>query len=247
MRRKLIAGNWKMHGHLELVRKLVAAARSAAGGAAEVLVCPPFPYLLPALEGARGSLLQVGAQDCAATAAGAYTGAVAANMLADCGVRYCLVGHSERRQLFGEGDATVAAKFQQAQAAGLRPILCVGESLAERDAGATRATVLRQIDAVLAAAGVAALENAVIAYEPVWAIGTGRTASANQAQEVHDWIRSHVQKLDAKISSSVQILYGGSVKAANARELLRQPDIDGALVGGASLDPQEFAAIVAAA
>lgn len=247
MRRKLIAGNWKMHGHLEMVRVLVGAARAMADGPAEVLVCPPFPYLLPAVEAARGSALRIGAQDCAATAAGAFTGAVAASMLADCGVQHCLVGHSERRQFFGESDATVAAKFQQAQAAGLRPILCVGETLDERDAGVTRAIVLRQIDAVVAAVGVAALENALVAYEPVWAIGTGRTASAHQAQEVHDWIRSHVQKLDAKISGSVQILYGGSVKAANARELLRQPDIDGALVGGASLDPQEFAAIIAAA
>jgi triosephosphate isomerase (TIM) len=248
MRRKLIAGNWKMHGRLAQVHEWVAASRAAAIAhpGVDVLVCPPFPYLLPAIEGAAGSPLKVGAQDCAGAEAGAYTGAVAAPMLADCGAGHCLVGHSERRQLFGDTDAVVAAKVQRAQAAGLVPVLCVGETLVERDAGRTREVVLAQLDAVFAL-GAAVLERLVIAYEPVWAIGTGRTASASQAQEVHGWIRSHVQGLDAKISGSVRILYGGSVKAANAAELLRQPDIDGALVGGASLDPREFAAIVAAA
>lgn len=248
MRRKLIAGNWKMHGRLEQVRVLVEAARVAAGHhpGVDVLVCPPFPYLLPAAAAAAGSGLQVGAQDCADSDAGACTGGVSAPMVADCGASHCLVGHSERRQLFGDSDDMVRAKYLRVLAAGLVPVLCVGETLAQRDAGQTRDVVLSQLRAVLAD-GAPGLDRLVIAYEPVWAIGTGRTATALQAQEVHHWIRSHVQQLDARISGSVRILYGGSVKAANAAELLRQPDVDGALVGGASLDPREFAAIVAAA
>lgn len=249
MRIPLIAGNWKMHGNQQRALDLVAAARLAAdhNSSVEVLVCPPFPYLLPAAVAAAGSRLSIGAQDCAATAAGAWTGEVAASMVADCGARWCLVGHSERRQSFGESDQLVAQKFLQAQGAGLTPILCVGETLTERESGHTMVVVARQIASVLAAAGIKAFANAVLAYEPVWAIGTGRTASNAQAQEVHAAIRSQIAKEDVMIASSLRIVYGGSVKPANAGGLLAEADIDGALVGGASLDSQEFAAIVAAA
>jgi triosephosphate isomerase len=195
----------------------------------------------------KGSGVALGAQSVCAEAQGAFTGEVSAAMLKDVGCRYVLVGHSERRQLYGESDELVARKFVAAQSQGLVPVLCVGETLEEREAGQTLAVISRQMDAVLTVSGVAALGQAVVAYEPVWAIGTGRTATPEQAQEVHATIRSKIAGVDATIGGLVRILYGGSVKASNARELFAMPDIDGGLVGGASLKADEFARICAGA
>ena len=249
MRRPLVAGNWKMHGsraeNAGLVRTLLDLLKPEAR--AEVLLCPPFVYLWEVGRQLKDSDVALGAQSICAEAQGAFTGEVSGAMLRDVGCRYVLVGHSERRQLYGESDALVARKFMAAQSAGLLPVLCVGETLEEREAGRTGEVVSRQVDAVLAVSGVAALERAVIAYEPVWAIGTGRTASPAQAQEVHAMIRAQVAALDGTIAASVRILYGGSVKASNARELFAMADIDGGLVGGASLKADEFAQICAAA
>jgi triosephosphate isomerase len=249
MRQPLVAGNWKMHGsraeNASLVNDLLDLL--PAGKRAEILVCPPFPYLLETGRLLKDSGVQLGAQSVCAEAQGAFTGEVSAAMLKDVGCRYVLVGHSERRQLYAENDALVARKFVAAQAQGLVPILCVGETLEEREASLTLAVVSRQIEAVLAVSGVKSLGHAVIAYEPVWAIGTGRTASGEQAQEVHAMIRTKVAALDARIGGSVRILYGGSVKASNAQELFAMPDIDGGLVGGASLKADEFARICAGA
>ncbi len=249
MRQPLVAGNWKMHGlraeNADLVRGLVDLLRPEAR--AEVLICPPFPYLLETARLLKDSEVALGAQSVCAEAIGAFTGEVSAAMLKDVGCRYVIVGHSERRQIYGEADALVARKFVAVQSQQLVPVLCVGETLEEREGGQTMAVVSRQLDAVLAVAGVGALGRAVIAYEPVWAIGTGRNASPEQAQEVHGMIRAKVAALDATIGGSVRILYGGSVKASNARELFAMPDIDGGLVGGASLKADEFAQICAAA
>jgi triosephosphate isomerase len=249
MRQPLVAGNWKMHGlraeNASLVRALVDLLRP--GARAEVLVCPPFPYLLETARLLKDSDVALGAQSVCAEAVGAFTGEVSAAMLKDVGCRYVLVGHSERRQVYGESDALVARKFMAVQSQKLLPVLCVGETLEEREADQTLAVVSRQIEAVLEVAGVAALGRAVIAYEPVWAIGTGRNATPEQAQEVHAMIRAKVAHLDATIGGSVRILYGGSVKASNARDLFAMPDIDGGLVGGASLKADEFAQICAAA
>jgi triosephosphate isomerase len=247
-RRPLVAGNWKMHGSRAEADALVAGLleRGAGGGVAEALVCPPYPYLARVGRRLEGSPIGLGAQDVCAEDIGAFTGEVSAAMLADVGCRYAIVGHSERRALYAEDDALVARKFIAAGRHALVPVLCVGETLAEREAGETRAVVLRQLDAVLAAAGVAAFGRAVVAYEPVWAIGTGRTATAAQAQEVHAFIRGRVAEKDATIAASLRVLYGGSVKAANAAELFSMPDVDGGLVGGASLKADEFAGICAA-
>jgi len=249
MRKPLVAGNWKMHGsradNAALIRSLLD--RLPAQGAAEVMVCPPFVYLLETSRLLKDSDVALGAQSLCAEAQGAFTGEVSGAMLRDVGCRYVLVGHSERRQVYGEDDSLVARKFVAAQASGLVPVLCVGETLEEREGGRTAEVVLRQLDAVLALSGAGAFGEAVIAYEPVWAIGTGRNATPEQAQEVHAMIRGRVAALDAKIAASVRILYGGSVKAANARELFAMVDIDGGLVGGASLKADEFAQICAAA
>jgi triosephosphate isomerase (TIM) len=249
MRKPLVAGNWKMHGsradNAALIRSLLD--RLPAQGAAEVMVCPPFVYLLETSRLLKDSDVALGAQSLCAEAQGAFTGEVSGAMLRDVGCRYVLVGHSERRQVYGEDDSLVARKFVAAQASGLVPVLCVGETLEEREGGRTAEVVLRQLDAVLAVSGAGAFGEAVIAYEPVWAIGTGRNATPEQAQEVHAMIRGRVAALDAKIGASVRILYGGSVKAANARELFAMVDIDGGLVGGASLKADEFAQICAAA
>jgi triosephosphate isomerase len=215
--------------------------------AADVAVFPPFVYLQDAARQLKDNGVALGAQSVCAEPIGAFTGEVSGAMLRDVGCTYVIVGHSERRQLYGENDALVARKFVAAQAAGLVPVLCVGETLEEREQGATTAVVARQLDAVLAVTGVAALRAAVVAYEPVWAIGTGRTATPEQAQEVHAMIRARIAVADAKIAAEVRILYGGSVKASNARELFAMPDIDGGLVGGASLKADEFAQICAAA
>ncbi|MCM2313483.1 MAG: triose-phosphate isomerase, partial [Steroidobacteraceae bacterium] len=233
MRKPLVAGNWKMHGsraeNASLLDTLLDLLKPESR--AEVMVCPPFVYLWEAARLLKDSDVALGAQSVCAEALGAFTGEVSGAMLRDVGCRYVLVGHSERRQLFGESDALVARKFVAAQSQGLVPVLCVGETLDEREADRTTEVVSRQIDAVLAVSGVRSLAKAVIAYEPVWAIGTGRTASPEQAQQVHAMIRAKVAALDATIAASVRILYGGSVKASNARELFAMADIDGGLVG----------------
>lgn len=246
-RRKFVAGNWKMHGSLAGNLSLLTAVRDGAAGLqAEMAVCVPYPYLAQAQSVLAGSNVAWGAQDVSEHAQGAYTGEVAGAMIAEFGCRYVIIGHSERRSFYGDTDALVAAKFAAAQKAGLTPILCVGETLAEREAGITSEVVTRQLEAVLAASGVAALAGAVVAYEPVWAIGTGKTATPAQAQDVHAVIRSRVAAADAAVAAGLQILYGGSVKAANAKELFSQPDIDGGLIGGASLVAGDFLAICAA-
>ncbi len=244
MRKKLVAGNWKMHGSLASNPALLAAIRG--GAAADLVVCVPYPYLAQVKSVLEGGPIAWGAQDVSEHVQGAYTGEVSAGMLADFGCKYVLVGHSERRSFYGDTDIVVAAKFAAAQDAGLTPIFCVGETLTEREDGVTEAVVTRQINAVLARSGVAALKRAVIAYEPVWAIGTGRTATPQQAQEVHMQIRARIASEDATVAASVRILYGGSVKATNARELFGQADIDGGLIGGASLVAADFLAIASA-
>jgi triosephosphate isomerase (TIM) len=250
MRKPLIAGNWKMHGALAESRQLVDALRAGvtAGARATMLLCPPYVYL-PAVHGwVQGSPILVGAQDIAdKPATGAYTGEVSGQMLRDVGCGHVIVGHSERRALYGETDAVVAAKFKAAQVAGLTPIVCVGETLEQREAGQTRSVIERQVTAVVESAGAHAFAKAVIAYEPVWAIGTGRTASPEQAQEVHAFIRGMIAARDATIAAGLSILYGGSVKGANARSLFAMADIDGGLVGGASLVAAEFLEIFRAA
>jgi triosephosphate isomerase len=249
MRQPLVAGNWKMHGtraqNASLVRSLLDLLRPESS--AEVLLCPPFVYLWETGRMLKDTDVSLGAQSICAEAQGAFTGEVSAAMVKDVGCHYALVGHSERRQIFGESDAVVARKFVAAQSQGLVPVLCVGETLDEREGQRTAQVVSRQIDAVLSVSGVASFGRAVIAYEPVWAIGTGRNASPEQAQEVHAMIRAKLAALDGTIAGSVRILYGGSVKASNARELFAMPDIDGGLVGGASLKADEFARICAAA
>ncbi len=248
-RQPLVAGNWKMHGsraeNATLVNGLLDLLQP--GKRAEILVCPPFPYLLETGRLLRDGGVALGAQSVCAEVQGAFTGEVSAAMLRDVGCTYVLVGHSERRHIFGESDELVARKFVAAQSQKIVPVLCVGETLDEREAGRTLDVVSRQIDAVMTVTGVKSLARAVIAYEPVWAIGTGRTASGDQAQEVHAMIRAKIAALDATIGGSVRILYGGSVKASNAQELFAMPDIDGGLVGGASLKADEFARICAAA
>lgn len=249
MRRPLVAGNWKLHGSRTRTHELVAASARAADDIDQVewLVCPPFVYLQQAVEQASGSRLDVGGQDLSAESSGAFTGEVAGSMLADIGCSYVIVGHSERRARHGEDDATVAAKFAAAVASGLAPILCVGESLAERDADRAVEVVRRQVGAVVDQVGVTGFGAGVIAYEPVWAIGTGRSASAGAAQEIHAAIRASLSEADAAFAERTRVVYGGSVKAANAAELFAQPDIDGALIGGAALDADEFTAIGRAA
>ena len=247
MRRKLVAGNWKLQGSREFAHALVADIVEAGVAGVELVVLPPYPYLGELVAKFDGNGVAFGAQDVSAHDKGAYTGEVAAAMLADVGARYTLVGHSERRQYHAESSELVARKFVAAQAAGLVPVLCVGESLEEREAGRTEAVIAAQLSPVLALAGVAAFANAVVAYEPVWAIGTGRTASPEQAQAVHAFIRSQISVLDARIADSLPLLYGGSVKPDNAASLFAQADVDGGLIGGASLAAADFLAIARAA
>ena len=238
-----------MHGGLkanqQLLQDVVAGVAELRGMAAAV--CVPFPYLAQAQSALTGTVLSWGAQTLSEHAQGAFTGEVSASMLQDFGCRYVLVGHSERRAIYGESDALVAEKFAAALAAGLHPVLCVGETLEQRESGQTVEVVATQIDAVLKRVGVAAFSDAVIAYEPVWAIGTGRTASSAQAQEVHAAIRAQIARSDAKVAEGLQILYGGSVKPSNAVELFGMPDIDGGLIGGAALVAADFLAICRAA
>jgi triosephosphate isomerase len=237
-------GNWKMHGNLAENAKLLAGLRAGASlitSGTQLAVCVPFPYLAQASEGLKGSAVTWGAQDISAQAQGAFTGEVSGAMLKDFACRYALVGHSERRSLHGESDQLVADKAKAALASGLTPVVCVGESLAERDANQVMVVIQRQLAPVLAL-GADAVNKMVVAYEPVWAIGTGRTATPEQAQDVHAAIRAALQAIGA---GQVQILYGGSVKAANAASLFAMSDIDGALVGGASLVAEDFLAIAA--
>jgi len=247
-RRPLVAGNWKMHGSTAENATLIAGVLAKVDARkVDVLVCPPFVYLADVAAMLKGTAVQLGAQSLCAEAMGAFTGEVSGAMLKDVGCQYVLVGHSERRSLFGEDSAVVARKYLAAQTTGLIPVLCVGETLAERDAGNTFAIIGTQLDAVINAAGVASLNQAVIAYEPVWAIGTGRTATPEQAQEVHAFIRARVAAADAGIAARVRILYGGSVKGSNAAQLFGMADVDGGLVGGASLKAEEFLQICTAA
>jgi triosephosphate isomerase len=249
MRKPLVAGNWKMHGSRADNSALVSAIVQGLSGdeQVEVAVCPPFVYLADVVRAVKDTPMAVGAQDVCAEPVGAFTGEVSAAMLRDVGCKYVIVGHSERRQIYREDDALVARKFLAAQQQKLIPILCVGETLEEREKAETDHIIARQLDAVLAVAGIAALAQAVIAYEPVWAIGTGKNATPEQAQAVHAFIRGRLARQDAKIADAIRILYGGSVKAANAGELFGMPDVDGGLVGGASLKGEEFMRICGAA
>ena len=237
-----------MHGGLKANAQLLAdVAAGVPGSGVAVAVCVPFPYLAQAQSLLDGTTVAWGAQNLNEQAQGAFTGEVSAAMLQDFGCRYVLVGHSERRSLYGESDRLVAEKFAAALSSGLHPVLCVGETLEQRDGGKTLEVVSAQIDAVLSRVGVAAFSGAVVAYEPVWAIGTGRTATSAQAEEVHAVIRARIAQADTKIADGLQILYGGSVKPGNAAELFAMPDIDGGLIGGASLVAADFLAICAAA
>ena len=249
MRRPVVAGNWKMHGSRAENAALVDGilAQFPQDAAAECVVCPPFVYLQEVGRMLREAPMSLGAQNVCAEAQGAYTGEISASMLRDVGCTFVIVGHSERRLLFGEHDRLVARKFAAAQSKGLVPILCVGEQLAERESGRTHDVVSRQLEAVLELSGAESLANALVAYEPVWAIGTGRNATPEQAQDVHAFIRARIAARDARIAAATRILYGGSVKAGNAAELFAMPDIDGGLIGGASLKAEEFVAILAAA
>ena len=232
-RTRLVAGNWKMHGSRAANRALLEAVlKGIPKAGSQCAVCPPFPYLAEVAEQLRGTSIALGAQDVSEHAQGAYTGEVSAAMLKDVGCRYAIVGHSERRQIYGETDKQVAAKFAAASGVGLTPILCVGETLAEREAGKTEEVVARQLGAV-------AFKDGVLAYEPVWAIGTGKNATPEQAQAVHAFLRK-------KVPQDTTILYGGSVKAQNASAIFAMPDVDGGLIGGASLVAEDFLAILRA-
>ena len=247
MRQPLVIGNWKMHGNAAGIRSLMAELIQAEAtcSRAEVAVCPPFVFLPLVTELCAGSSIRVGAQNVSQHDSGAFTGEVSAAMLAELGAAFVLVGHSERRELFAESSETVAEKFLAAQAQGLTPILCLGETLQQREGGETEETVLEQLDAILTASSIEVFANSVLAYEPVWAIGTGKTASPEQAQQVHQILREHIAGEDSVVAEAIRILYGGSVKDTNARELFSQPDIDGGLVGGSSLEAGQFAAICA--
>jgi triosephosphate isomerase len=253
MRRPIVAGNWKLHGsraeNARLVEDIMAQlpAKPAGQNAPGCIVCPPFVYLQEVARLIRGSSVELGAQDVCAEPQGAFTGEVSAAMLKDVGCEYVIVGHSERRLIYREADQLIARKFAAAQAKSLIPILCLGEQLAERDSDRTKEVIGRQLDAVLELTGIEAFAQAVIAYEPVWAIGTGRNATPDQAQDVHAFIRARLAARNDKIAAETRILYGGSVKAGNAAELFAMPDVDGGLIGGASLKADEFLAILAAA
>ena len=249
MRRPLVAGNWKLNGSRATNANLLNSLRAGLKPAwrCDVMVCPPCVYLPDVCAALAGSTILVGAQDVSAEASGAFTGEVAAAMLRDVGCTHVLVGHSERRALYAESDVVVTRKFQAARAAGLQPILCVGETLQERQSGTTDTVVSRQLNAVLDQVAMEDVAHSVVAYEPVWAIGTGQTATPDQAQEVHALIRAIVAARNARIAGELRILYGGSVKGSNAPALFAMPDIDGGLVGGASLDADDFLRICSAA
>lgn len=249
MRRPIVAANWKLNGNHSMVSSLIPAVNkhAASAGSVDVVICPPFPYLDASRVLIDQENAYLGAQNVAKESQGAYTGEVSAEMLAEIGCQYAITGHSERRQYYGESDSIVAEKFIRIQEAALIPIVCVGESLQQREQGKMEETIVRQVQAIISKAGIDNMSNAVIAYEPIWAIGTGETATPDQAQEVHALIRTEVAQQSETVASALRILYGGSVKADNAAELFAQTDIDGGLIGGASLDANQFNAIVSAA
>ena len=249
MRQPLVAGNWKMNGSRASISELLAGLKAGIGQVttAEVAVCAPAIYLPDTQAQLAGTPIRWGAQDVSVHASGAYTGEIAGSMLKDFGCNYAIIGHSERRAYHGETDEVVAQKFAAARASGLVPILCVGETLEEREQGVTEQVVGRQLDAVVAHCGIEMLGEGVIAYEPVWAIGTGKTASKEQAQEVHAFIRGRLAASSQSVADNMRILYGGSMNPKNAAELVAQPDIDGGLIGGASLKAQDFLAVCSAA
>ncbi|QYZ66923.1 MAG: triosephosphate isomerase [Gammaproteobacteria bacterium (ex Lamellibrachia satsuma)] len=249
MRRPLVAGNWKMNGSIESVRELLEGLRAGAGEVknAEMAVCPPAVFIPQVQEQLSGSVIAWGGQDLSVETSGAFTGEIAASMLNDFSCKYVIVGHSERRTYHGESDELVAKKYAAARAAGLVPILCIGETLEEREQGITEDVCARQLNAVIELEGVEALADGVVAYEPVWAIGTGKTATPEQAQDVHAFIRGRVAEKSGEVAEGLRILYGGSMKPDNARELIGKPDIDGGLIGGASLKAADFLGICTAA
>ena len=249
MRQPLVAGNWKMNGSLASVRELLSGLKAGIGdiGKCEVAVCPPYVFIPLAQAELSGTPIPWGGQNLSTEESGAFTGEVAGSMLTDFGCTYVCVGHSERRTLYGEDDALVARKYAVARAAGLKPILCIGETLEEREKGVTEEVVARQLDAVIDLEGVDALAGGVVAYEPVWAIGTGLTATPEQAQDVHAFIRGRVAAKSADVADKLRILYGGSMKPGNAPELMAKPDIDGGLIGGAALKAADFLGICKAA
>ncbi len=244
MRQVMVAGNWKMNGSRDSVRQLIDGIKTGVSGVkAEVVVCPSYVFIPGVADAIAGSGIQLGAQNMCDQDAGAFTGEVSGAMLKDFGVNYVIVGHSERRSLYGETDGVTAVKYTAALRHGLKPIFCIGETLEERESGITESVIARQLDAILEAEGVASLANAVLAYEPVWAIGTGKTATPAQAQEIHAFIRNKIAGLDVGIAVGLRILYGGSMNPGNAAELIAQPDIDGGLIGGASLKADDFLTI----
>jgi triosephosphate isomerase len=247
MRARIVAGNWKLHGDRAFARKLLDEVAAGRPDGVHLAIFPPMPYLGELAERYTPQGLEFGAQDVDANEQGAYTGEVSARMLLDVGCRYALVGHSDRRHYHEESSEDVARKFFAAKRAGLVPVLCLGETLHQREAAQTEWALERQLAPIFAGGGAQAFENAVLAYEPVWAIGTGRNATPAQAQQVHAFLRGEIRALDAKIAGSLPIIYGGSVKPTNAAELFSQPDVDGGLIGGASLVAQDFLAIAAAA
>ncbi|MGB0360684.1 MAG: triose-phosphate isomerase [Endozoicomonas sp.] len=247
MRQPLVAGNWKMNGSSESIRELIDGILSGLETKAEVLVFPPYVYIQQVRDLLSGSPVKYGMQNISDQLSGAYTGEVSPLMAKDLGCKYILIGHSERRSIYGETDAIVAAKFCTLVDSGLVPVLCIGETLEERESGATMKVVAEQINTVLCAAGTKRLTNYIIAYEPVWAIGTGLTASPEQAQEVHAEIRAQLAENDQSMADRTRILYGGSMKPDNAVELMAQTDVDGGLIGGASLVASDFKAICHAA
>ena len=249
MRQPLVAGNWKMNGTRASVAELLAGLKAGIGqvNVAEVAVCAPAVFIPEVQSALEGSAIRWGGQDLSVHESGAYTGEIAGPMLRDFGCHYVIIGHSERRAYHGESDALVAEKFAAARKAGLVPILCVGETLEEREQGVTEQVVGRQLDAIIAHCGIDTVGEGVIAYEPVWAIGTGKTATPEQAQEVHAFIRGRLQAASAAVAGDMRILYGGSMNPKNAAELMGQADIDGGLIGGASLKADDFLAVCAAA
>ncbi|SFB91730.1 triose-phosphate isomerase [Pseudoalteromonas denitrificans] len=238
-RKPMVAGNWKMNGSVELITTMADTLKNASNNKIDVLIFPPFPLLSKALE----ADIVAGSQTVSHEDAGAFTGEVDAKLVFELGCKYTLVGHSERRSIYGESNDVVALKFEKAQENKLIPILCVGESETQREQGLTESVVAEQLNVVIDKLGVAALVNSVIAYEPVWAIGTGKTASPKQAQEVHKFIRNKIAALDMSIAENITLLYGGSVNDQNSELLFAQADIDGGLIGGASLKPDAFLSI----
>ena len=249
MRRTLIAGNWKMNGSMQSITELMNGIKAGLNEVtnADLAVCPPAIYLMKVRGLIDEDNIALGSQNVCDHESGAYTGEVAPSMLQEAGCRYAIIGHSERRSLYGESDDLIARRYAMAVRSGITPILCIGETLEERETGVTEAVVSRQLDAVISEQGIEALGQGVIAYEPVWAIGTGKTATPEQAQSVHAYIREKLTSLDRAVAQKVQILYGGSMNAGNAADLLAQSDIDGGLIGGASLKAADFLAIAKSA